>query len=269
MTNPVPPVASFTGIPISGNKPLTVQFTDTSTNFPTSWSWTFGDGGTSTAQSPSYTYANNGTYTVTLIATNALGSNTLTKPSYITVTSPAPPVASFTGTPTSGTRPLTVQFTDASSNSPTSWSWTFGDGNTSNVQNPPPHTYVSAGTYNVTLTVTNALGSNTLPRTNYITVTNPAPTVTEITPNNGTRGNSVPITNLVGTNFVTGATILFSTDTSTGNAIYLTNVSVVSSTKITGTLVIPNGQQRTTYYVRVTNTDGQTGISSSQIFTVN
>lgn len=77
--------ANFTGSPTSGTAPLTVQFTDTSTGSPTSWSWNFGDGGTSTAQNPSRVYAAAGTYNVTLTATNACGSDGETKNGYITV----------------------------------------------------------------------------------------------------------------------------------------------------------------------------------------
>ena len=70
------------------------------------------------------------------------------------------PAAGFTATPLSGTAPLTVQFTDSSTNTPASWSWDFGDGQTSITQNPS-HQYTSAGTYTVTLTATNAGGSST------------------------------------------------------------------------------------------------------------
>ena len=79
-----PPVANFTGNPTSGNVPLTVLFTDTSTNNPTSWAWTFGDGGTSGAQNPSHQYTGAGSFTVGLTATNAYGDNTCTKDNYIT-----------------------------------------------------------------------------------------------------------------------------------------------------------------------------------------
>jgi PKD repeat protein len=79
----------------------------------------------------------------------------------------SPPVANFTGNPTSGTAPLTVAFTDASTGSPTSWSWGFGDGGTSTAQNPS-HVY-AVGTYTVTLTATNAYGSDGETKTNYIT----------------------------------------------------------------------------------------------------
>ena len=112
-----PPVASFTGTPTTGTAPLTVTFTDTSTNTPTSWSWNFGDGSTSTTKNPSHAYTSAGTYTVKLTATNSAGSNLFTRTNYITVrSSGGGPVANFVGTPTSGTAPLTVQFTDFSTN---------------------------------------------------------------------------------------------------------------------------------------------------------
>jgi PKD repeat protein len=83
-SGPPAPTANFTGNPTSGAAPLAVAFTDTSTGNPTSWSWTFGDSGTSTAQSPSHTYSSANSYTVSLTATNAAGSDTETKTNYIT-----------------------------------------------------------------------------------------------------------------------------------------------------------------------------------------
>ena len=170
---PAPPVANFAGSPTSGAAPLAVSFTDTSTNSPTSWSWTFGDSGTSTAQNPSHTYNSAGNYTVSLTAANATGSDGETKTNYISVSGGAPPVANFTGNPTSGPAPLAVAFTDTSTNTPTSWSWNFGDSSTSTLQNPS-HTY-AVGTFTVTLTATNASGSDGETKTNYITATQPAP----------------------------------------------------------------------------------------------
>jgi len=173
--SPPPPVAQFTGVPTSGVKPLTVNFTDSSTNNPTSWSWTFGDSGTSTAQNPSHVYNNSGSYTVSLTVTAAGGSDIETKTNYIVVTDYAPPVANFSGSPTSGYKPLTVYFTDQSTGNITSWSWTFGDSGTSTLQSPS-HIYNNAGTYTVSLTVTGPGGSNINTKTNYITVnTVPAP----------------------------------------------------------------------------------------------
>jgi PKD repeat protein len=194
VTQPAP-VASFTGNPLTGNAPLTVQFTDTSTNTPTSWSWNFGDGQTSTAKSPSHVYTTAGSYTVSLTATNAGGSNTVTKANNVVV-SPPVPVASFTGTPLNGTAPLTVQFTDTSTNTPTSWSWNFGDTQTSTVQSPS-HVYTTAGSYTVSLTATNAGGSNTVSRANYIVVVPPVPAASFTgTPLNGTVPLTVQFTDI-------------------------------------------------------------------------
>ncbi len=91
--------------------------------------------------------------------------------------------ANFSGTPTSGAAPLTVNFTDLSTGSPTSWSWNFGDGGTSTAQNPS-HAYTTAGTYNVTLTATNACGSDPEVKNGYVTVTGGGVTWTTITSDN-------------------------------------------------------------------------------------
>lgn len=80
------PVAEFSGTPRAGTAPLTVTFTDESTNTPTSWAWDFGDGGDSSAQNPTHEYTTAGTYTVALEATNAAGSDTETKVDYVSVT---------------------------------------------------------------------------------------------------------------------------------------------------------------------------------------
>ena len=72
----------------------------------------------------------------------------------------AAPTADFSASPTTGTAPLTVSFTNLSSGSVTAWAWTFGDGGTS-TDASPSHTYTTAGTYTVKLTVTNSTGSNT------------------------------------------------------------------------------------------------------------
>jgi len=172
------PVANFTSNVTSGSTPFTVQFTDTSTGTPTNWFWDFGDGTNSTDQNPTHTYTttgtSTGTFTVNLTATNAAGSNTTSRADYITVSSAAP-VVSFTGTPrTSGAVPLTVRFNDTSTLHPTSWLWDFGDGTNSTEQHPT-HTYTSAGTYTVTLTGTNVIGSSTASKPGYITCVTPGP----------------------------------------------------------------------------------------------
>jgi parallel beta-helix repeat protein len=163
--------ANFTANTTGGDAPLAVKFTDTSTGTPANWTWDFGDGGNSTEQNPTHTYNAEGTYTVKLTVSNSLGSDSEEKIGYITVGSAVlAPVAEFSADQNTGNAPLTVQFKDESTNTPTSWIWDFGDGKTSTEQNPS-HTYETAGTYTVKLTATNYGGSNTTTKTDYITVT--------------------------------------------------------------------------------------------------
>jgi PKD repeat protein len=112
-----------------------------------------------------------GTHTLqaTLTPTDGTNYTSVSRSVTINVTQ-LPPIANFTGTPTSGNTPIVVQFTDSSTNTPTSWSWNFGDGDTSTTQNPS-HTYTGEGLFTVTLTVTNAGGSNTTSRIDYISTT--------------------------------------------------------------------------------------------------
>ncbi|MCU0633001.1 MAG: PKD domain-containing protein [Methanolinea sp.] len=168
------PLADFSATPTTGPAPLLVQFSDLSTDDPTWWAWDFGDGtGNGSVKNPGHTYANAGLYNVTLTASNAFGSDTARKDFSINVTPPVPPVANFSGTPTTGPAPLTVQFTESSTGTITSRAWTFGDSGTSTAVNPS-HTYTTAGTYTVSLNVTGPGGSDTETRVNYITVTPPA-----------------------------------------------------------------------------------------------
>lgn len=167
------PVANFTAAPLAGCSPLIVNFQDLSTGTPTSWNWNFGNGNTSTLQNPVASYFTPGTYTITLTVTNAGGSNTLIRTNYITVYEP--PTVNFSASITAGCFPLRVQLTDLSAagagNNNISWDWDFGNGQTSNLQNPVV-TYTTAGIYNVTLRVTNDKGCvRTLSRPAFINVT--------------------------------------------------------------------------------------------------
>ena len=81
------------------------------------------------------------------------------------------PVANFTGTPTNGTAPLTVVFTDLSTNVPTAWNWSFGDGSNENsIVKDPVHTYLTPGVYDVLLNASNSAGSSIYTKLRYITV---------------------------------------------------------------------------------------------------
>ncbi len=103
------------------------------------------------SKNPTYTYSKAGKYTVSLTVKNAAGTNTKTIKNYITVkAAPIKPVAAFSASPSSGKAPLKVQFTDKSTDSPTSWKWSFGDGTYSTAKNPA-HKYSKAGKYHCQL----------------------------------------------------------------------------------------------------------------------
>ncbi len=180
---------------------------------------------------------------------------------------PAPVTADFTGTPASGTRPLSVQFTDGSTGPITLWAWNFGDGNTSTVQNPL-FTYRIAGTYTVGLTVSNGIVNSTLIRPSYITITTGPPTITTITPNYGLRGRIVSITNLTGTNFITGTTPEVRLYKAGQTNITGTGVTVVSPTQITNTFTIPSDALMGLWGVVVINADGQPASGGTNLFEI-
>jgi len=161
-----PPVASFTMDKTKAAVDEPVQFTSKSTGEITSWSWDFGDGNTSTEQNPSHAYAEKGSYTASLTVSNKAGSHTAT----LAVTVLLPPDANFSTSEIRARSGSTIKFTDESSGDIDSWSWDFGDGGSSTEQNPS-HTYNDAGTYTVSLTVSNAASLDTREKKDYITIT--------------------------------------------------------------------------------------------------
>lgn len=168
------PTADFVGSPVAGYRPLTVVFTNTTHTIPAgdptvTYSWEFGDGQGSALSDPMHTYTSVGVYTVTMSASNAAGSDTLIRPSYVTVGF-RPAHADFTAWPTSGVAPLTTDFTNNSTGEFDSCTWMFGDGNTSDDCNDPSHVYTSSGSYTVTLSVQGLGGSDTMNRPGYIVV---------------------------------------------------------------------------------------------------
>ncbi len=168
--NQVPPLSANFGSDVtSGVQPLTVNFSDHSQGFITSWVWDFGDGATSSEQNPSHTYENTGSYTVSLTVSGPDTFDTIIKENYITVKNV---IANFSADVTMGKAPLTVSFTDSSLGEIDSWLWKFGDGLTSTAQNPS-HVYTSGDSFTVTLFVRNSNGSNTMVKTNYIIVDHP------------------------------------------------------------------------------------------------
>lgn len=179
------PIIDFQASDTLINTNDTVYFTGEAISgvLPSSWFWNFGDGQTSTLQNPAHVYASPGVYDVSLTAVNACGSSFIEKKKLIKVNSPGnPPVANFVANNTTILAGQTVNFTDLSTNTPTSWQWTFNGGTpaTSTQQHPTQILYTTPGTYNVTLTVSNAYGTHTLTKTNYIQVLSSGPSTCKI-----------------------------------------------------------------------------------------
>ena len=157
--------------------PHLVFFTDQSTR-PDTWDWSFGDGHSSTLQNPVHSYTTTGTFQVELTVSDTFSMHSISKPATVIVSTPE---ADFSGKslyameetiPPFGCGPLSVDFIDASANT-VSWSWDFGDGQTSSEQNPT-HIYNTPGSYSVALTITDSHGcKNTLTKTNYVQVVGP------------------------------------------------------------------------------------------------
>ncbi len=173
---PPPPVANFT----PSCTWLTCNFDGrSSTAQPTAtYGWTWDDGTPSgSGKTASHTYAQAGTYNVTLTVTDAGGTDSKTQP--VTVSAPPspppppppPPVANFTPSCTW----LTCNFDGSSSTAQATatYRWTWDDGTPSGSGKTASHTYGAAGTYNVTLTVTDAGGTDS--KTQPVTVSAPPP----------------------------------------------------------------------------------------------
>jgi PKD repeat protein len=153
------PVANFNANPLSACANAPIVFNSTSVTGGgaaiTSYAWDFGDGFSGSGTTVSHSYAAPGTYTVTLVVTNANGAaDAEVKPNYITI-QPSP-TANFSVNGLGCTVPLTVNFSNTgSSGAGFSYQWNFGNGQTSTAANPSAQTYNSAGTYSVSLITTN------------------------------------------------------------------------------------------------------------------
>ena len=215
------PVANFTPSAQTGIIPLTIQFTDTSSQFSnpiTHWSWEFGDGNRSSEQNPHYTYTLPGNYDVRLTVNNGLcRSETPIQNEYKIVVGTAP-VASFTAQPVSGMVPLSVTFSD-SSISATSWNWSFGDATYSDEQNPV-HVYPNPGTYTVVLNASNTWG--------YATAQTTIHALSGANENADTTIDGITITTPYGSQFLTYNTTKLSQYTNTGSILICTDPALSS-----------------------------------------
>ncbi|MFA5269053.1 MAG: IPT/TIG domain-containing protein [Methanoregula sp.] len=258
---PVPlPVAEFAGTPLSGTSPFTVAFTDHSTNTPTSWVWNFGDAGTATVKNPSHQYTVPGTYTVSLKATNAGGSDTETKTGYITVSAPTPVITAISPTsgPAGGGTTVTITGSNFTGASTVKFGTTANVTGVMTVVSSTQITVISpsgpAGTVHVTVTSPNGT-SATSPADQY---TYRVPAVTAISPTSGSTSGGTMVT-ITGNDFTGASTVRFGTTANVTGA-----MTVVSSTQITVTS--PAGSAGTVH-VTVTTPNGTSATSAADQYT--
>lgn len=165
------PVAGFSASATEITAGNAVNFTNTSTGYQATRTWSFegGNPATSTEENPRVIYSTPGTYPVSLTVTNACGENTKTETSYITVTEAQtgePPVAEFSFAATQLEEGFSVQFNDGSTNLPTTWSWTFANGTPeSSTEQNPVVTFAEEGDYLISLVAENEYGRDSIART--------------------------------------------------------------------------------------------------------
>ncbi len=215
--------ASFTATPNTTVIGIPVTFYGNATGLgPYSWNWNFGSGATpatSTNRNETVTYSTSGTKTVTLTVNNAYKSNTSTQ--LYNVTDKALPIPRITSNATTGFAPLVIGFSSATSDvvNPLAYVWQFNDTGTSILANPI-HTFNDAGYYDISLSITNASGTNTTTAVGYIRADKKiVPVVTNLTANS--------------TYFSVNRTGNEINYTYSGSNIYLANISGFSQINVT------------------------------------
>ncbi|MCJ7570852.1 MAG: PKD domain-containing protein [Candidatus Thermoplasmatota archaeon] len=155
MTFTIPAFIAEAGGPYTGTKCNPVSFSGNATGGcgePYTYSWTYGDGGSGTGQNPIYQYTNNGTYTTTLNIKDSQG-NTASDTASVTISTPT--LVAYANGLYEGYTGMSIDFEGNAIGgcTPYSYSWKFGDNQSSTQQNPT-HTYSKPGVYTVILTVT-------------------------------------------------------------------------------------------------------------------
>jgi len=178
-----------------------VTFQDTTSGGPTSWRWDFGDGRTSREQNPQHRYGRAGNYVVEL--TVRRGGVEESTSQIVSVGEVSGLNASFAFQ----VNGLTVTFLDTSTGGPTKWSWSFGDGTSSSLQNPT-HTYGAGGTYAVTLTASRTGAADTASQLVSLEEDDTELFITAITPNTGDEAGGTAVT-ITGQNFTSPVRVLF------------------------------------------------------------
>ncbi len=143
--------------------PVVTSFSNSSSD-AISYLWDFGDGASSSIENPTHIYTNSGTYQIMLLATNSMGCiDTLLHPDSILIPGP---VVDFNISQLAGCDSMTISIANSSMNT-VSYSFDFGDGNSSQLINPT-HTYLQTGSYNITMVAEDSAGCQS-----YLTYPNP------------------------------------------------------------------------------------------------
>jgi gliding motility-associated-like protein len=210
--------------------------TNTTTPTPVNVQWDFGDGTTSNQMHPVKSYLVAGTYTIKLVNFFGACSDSTTKSIVVKVS----PTAAFSANQTTACMtPFTVNFSNLSTAS-TNWLWDFGDGFTSNVQNPS-HAYTSLGLYSVTLIAFNANGcSDTIVMPQYIQIVKPTITINGF-PQTGCAPLMVSPTATVSANQPIASYLWNFGDGTTSSAVNPTHVYAVAGTYTVSLIVTTTG----------------------------
>lgn len=262
-------VAAFS--PATGASPLTVNFVSTVTGgtAPYTYAWNFGDSGTSTLEDPTHTYTVGGTYTPTLLVTDAANNNTQAVGLSQIVVTPGVLTVTASGSPLTGQVPLGVNFAASAINgtAPYTFSWNFGDGSpTSPLQNPS-HSYITSGVYNSVVTCLDSAG-NTASNFVQIHATTSTPLTVSIsaTPVSGASPLSVAFTSSA-----TGGTAPYSyewvfgdllTD-ATANPTHIYYPGTYYASLKLRDAVMPVGQYITSNTIVITATGSGSGVSGT------
>ncbi len=269
-----PPVADAGG-PYSGTEDTAISFDGSGSDDPDSgdtltYAWDFGDGATGSGVSPSHAYLWGGTFTVTLnVSDGRGGTDTSTTGATVTEVNDRPvadadgPYTAAVGEPItfdgSGSSDFDNQDGISANDQTLTYSWDFGDGSTGTGISPA-NTYNAAGTYTVTLVVSDG-AVDSEPFTTTVAVTEPAAgvTVDGISPDSVVVGGSV-VVRISGSGFQAGASV--SLEGGQGPAPVVSNVEVVDSTTIDATITTKSGgpPRNRLWDVRVTNPDMGSGV---------
>ncbi|HII99300.1 MAG TPA: PKD domain-containing protein [Methanoregula sp.] len=280
-----PITANFTANATFGTVRMPVLFTDSSTGSPTAWNWSFGDGRYSTVQNPLHMYNSSGNFTVTLNASNAYSMDTFTRTNYINVNPAARPQITAV-TPATAILNTTINVTITGKYFQTrafeTWvNFTYNTGGQTFDNRNITVTSVTPTRINATmivgpgmpagkwnLTVTTVDGGPSAKKLSAITVSHfPVPKVTSISPVSGYQNSTLTYT-IFGTNFIPGQTTVYFTN-KTGSMLNVTALTSVTTTRINGTLVIPQNAPLGAWNLDVATVDSGGNGTKLGAFTVN